>query len=255
MEPKIEGINFRSVDEELLRYLHAVKVANYHQIHRDIYPGYHTRSVCNRLNVLEAKGLIVGMRQRFYASGKKVLSISKRGFEAVVAKETEKRLELKSEAIQHDLSLVDIRHRLMQANRISKYLTENQIQTWGSLEYGADIANLEHLNSDAIIAVQFPKAQVLVPLEYESHSKSETRYEPLVRNYYAKDEVAIVFYVCECEAIMNKIIKMENSLYKGDKPKFFFCLLKELLQDDAMPFKNCHGFALKMNESQPMNKL
>ncbi len=54
---------------------------------------------------------------------------------------------------------------------------------------------------------------------------------------------------------MDKIIKIENSIYKGDKPKFFFCLLKDLMQDDAMIFKNCHGFALKMNESLLMNKL
>ncbi len=252
MKATITGIDLNQADIDFLKYLHAVKVASYEQINRDIYPSYQLKSVANRLRLLEDTGLIWGQRLRFFLAGRRVVSISKKGFESFVAKESkesERRIELKSEVLDHDLVLVDIRSRLKQGNRIGEYLTENQVQTWGSIEYGADIASLANMNSDAIVEVKFPDEQVWVPLEYEGNGKSEARYELLVRKYYAKDDVPVVLYICESKAIMEKIAKVERAVYMGDQPKFFFALFPEIMKDDALTFRNCNLHSIKLNEN------
>lgn len=74
-------MNITDIDVQLLRYLHAVKVATYKQIHRDIYPTYHLRSVCNRLAKLERSHLVSGSQNRMLSCGERIISVSKQGFQ------------------------------------------------------------------------------------------------------------------------------------------------------------------------------
>src|SRR3989338_9200183 len=94
-------------DRALMHYLHAVKVATYKQIHRDIYPDYCFRSVRNRVIKLSHLGLVIGSQDRLGLIDGKTISLSKKGFSHFVANGEENRIELKSEAVEHDVDLVD----------------------------------------------------------------------------------------------------------------------------------------------------
>ena len=111
MKSSILGMYISKVDIEFLKYLHSVKVASYEQASRDIYHGLKSNSVAKRLRKLENNKLIEGYRSRTIRHGKKVVSLTKKGFSEFVAKGEEQRIEIKSDSVEHDLSLVDIRLR------------------------------------------------------------------------------------------------------------------------------------------------
>lgn len=246
----LKRMNFNEQDKNLIHYLHEVKVATYEQIKRDIYPDYHFKSVCNRIYRLENNHLVHGWCDRVIGKGCRLISLTKQGFSRFVAKGLEKRIELNSDAIKHDLRLGDIRYRLKRASKVLDYHSENQLQTWPIGVYDVKVGRLANLNCDAVVSVRFPDDTLHLPLEYGASSKSDRRYEPLVKRYYARDDVPAVLYVCENETVLNKISRIETELFPSDQPKFFFKHVSDLFEDETMSFGNCHNFPLKLNQSK-----
>jgi hypothetical protein len=76
MKLKIKGVYLTDIDIRLMRYLHAVKVATYEQIGRDIYPGYHPDSVGKRLRKLEDNRFISMQSNRPDLNCKRVVSLT-----------------------------------------------------------------------------------------------------------------------------------------------------------------------------------
>lgn len=238
-------------DVHLLKYLHAVKVATYKQIQRDIYPSYQLRSVSNRLAKLERLSLVTGSQNRLFRCVEKVISLSKSGYQRFVAGEIEHRCELKSEAINHDLRLVDVRYAFLRLEKVSQYQTENQIQTWGIPEQNYLSAKITKLNSDAMAKVKFPGGEILAAIEYEESEKATQRYDPIVKKYYLCEEVGVVFYVCESRNLIRKISEVEKSLFPGNHPKFFYQVIDGLLQNDDVSFQNYNKFELRLAAKAP----
>ena len=239
-------IKFQKQDLALLKYLHAVKVATYKQIHRDIYPEYSFRSVRNRVIKLSHHGLVSGNHDRLGLIDGKSLSLTKKGFTQFVSNGEETRIELKSEALQHDIDLVDIRASFLRIPRFLEYHTENQIQTWWQLSHD-DLAkkSMVHINSDALALVSFKKDNLWVAIEYESAAKSAARYEPVVKKYYANQDITLILYVCSEQCILNKIMKAEKQLYDSEYPKFFYQLKQKLTSSEALVFYNFNNRILQ----------
>ena len=225
-------------DRALMHYLHAVKVATYKQIHRDIYPDYCFRSVCNRIVKLSRFGLVTGSQDRLGLVDGKVISVSKKSFTQFVAKGDEQRLELKSESIHHDIELVDIRAVFMKLPQFLEYYTENQIQTLWPTCYDMTKKSLVQLNSDAIALVSFQKGTLWVAVEMETTAKAVARYDPIVKKYYSNPEIPLVLYVCTDEEILNKVMKKEKELYDNEFPKFFYLLKSQIHPTEAVTFSN-----------------
>ena len=244
-------MNITGRDIQLLHYLHAVKVATYQQIHRDLYPEYQPRSVCNRIVKLERSGLVGGTQNRLHSCGERIISLSKKGFQKFVEKGNESRCEFKSEVVNHDLRLVDIRYTLMNLENCSSYYTENQIQTWGHHEYGNEILRFVRLNSDAIAKISFAKGDLWAVIEYEDAEKAAQRYDPIVRKYYLSEDVAIVLYICKSENTVRKICDIEKSIFPGDQPKFFYQTINNLGGNDDVSFYNCNNYVLRFATRKP----
>ena len=247
MTTSITKMNFCKQDEKLLHYLHQVKVASYKQINRDIYPDYHIRSVCNRVYRLENNRFLQGYCNRMFHNGQRLISLTKHGFNNFVANGLERRIELRSDAVEHDLTLVDIRNLLLQSSRVLSYYSENQLQTWPSGIFCSEVSQLANLNSDGVITLEIDNETLNIPVEYEASSKSSHRYEPLLKRYYSRDDVHAVLYLCENQGVLNKIAKIEEDTYPSEQPKFFYKLISKLWIDEAMKFENYHGFGLKLN--------
>ena len=183
-------------------------------------------------------GLVDWGKARILFNGKRVMSLTKMAFDILLKSDNEKRIELKSDAIQHDLNLVDIRHRLMKSRAIKEYFTENEFETWGKAKYSEDCMALAKFYPDAILDIQLPKCRYYAPLEYDLHSKSDARYREILHKYYRSYNVNIVFFVAESKAIIKKLKKLESKIYQVDYPKFFYALKQNLLEGDTIKFLN-----------------
>ena len=242
-----KNMNVTPADVQLLWYLHAVKVSTYEQIKRDIYSDYHFASVCNRIYRLERNGLVCGNRNRVLASGKRYISLTRKGFDEFVAKGNEVHIELKSDAVNHDLELVDIRYCMLKASRVLQYHSENELQTWG-INQSEIVGQFINLNSDAVLLLRFPKGEIICPLEYELNGKSIDRYEPLIKKYYRRDDVPLVLYLCNSKEVMNRISKIEKKLFQSDQPKFFYKVMQKIATSDELSFHNYNDRILTLHQ-------
>lgn len=238
MKSILKGIHLSERDIQLLNYLHAVKVATYDQIARDLYEEYSLESVGNRLRKLEDNRLIRAERCRSILKGKRLVSITKHGFEEFVKMGGEMIVELKSDAIHHDLVLVDIRHKILKSPKTTAYQTENEIQTWEP--------ELRKLNCDALVTSNLGKSTFLIPVEYEASLKKAERYEPMVRKYYQATEFPLVAFIADSPAILKKVKHTEEQLFNWDKPKFFYRLAADFLIDEALRLENCNKASLSL---------
>lgn len=231
----------------LLRYLHAVKASTYKRINRDIFPEYHPKSIPNLIYHLEANNLVSGCITRQMAGGERVISLTNKGFKNFIKNGDEKRIELKSDAVEHDLGLVDIRCRLLMAKRTESYHTENEIQTWGGLEIDEAIESLLNLNSDAIVQLKFSDGPIYVPLEYEIHAKSKAKYISFVKKIYQRNDVFFLLFICGDESILRKVKNIEINEIKNRQPKFLYKLKQDFFLDSTLEFSNCIGDSLRLD--------
>ena len=225
-------------DKLFLKYVHSVKVATYKQIQRDCYPKIKVDTVSKRLRNLELNKFLRIEISRSLLGKTCLASISKIGFEEFIKNDSTLRKELMSDAIEHDLYLVDIRYVFLNIPATLKYLTENEIQTWGHKD--------RELNSDAIVTFSLKERTFTIPIEYELHMKEEKRYESLVRKYYSSKEHPFVFFVTENESILRKISKVEEKLFDWEKPKFFYQTRTNFIEHGNLFFINRKGKTLNL---------
>lgn len=225
-------------DLELLHFLHSVKVATYKQIHRDVYPEKSLKTVYNKVAQISKYKLISSTYDRLGTPVEKVMSLSKHGFKKFVASGNESRIELKSDSLNHDLGLVDIRYLLMNLQKTISYYTENEIQTWWPKSDDALKNELFKLQSDGLAKLSFSKGNLWAAIEYESTEKSGVRYESIVKKYYRTSDVPLVLYICDDERTLEQIKLAENNIYKGEYPKIFYQVKQKLYACDNIQFIN-----------------
>ena len=225
-------------DKRLFTYLASVKVALIEQIERDIPHQYKNRpSLVCKLWRLRKRGLLSAQYSRMH-DGKKVLCLTKKAFDKYLSNGLEVRKQLKSDKVDHDLDLVDIRYCFNQSKLVTQILTENDLQTWPEYYQRDEIRAFVKINSDSAINVQFPNGSFWIALEYESTAKNKSRYASLFQNYYAHEEVTAVIYVCQSKSILNKLMKEEKDFIGDNRRKFFYKTLEDLKQDRTMTFTN-----------------
>ena len=233
MKHAIKGVYIDQRDIELFTYLFRAKVATYQQIHRDIYPDITANRAEQRVRLLENNRFLAVSRSRLILNGKRTVMLSKRGFEAFVKNGSEKRAEIKSDAILHDLDLGDIRQKFETSPKVTRYQTENEIQTWGNDE--------RKLGCDALATIALATREIQVPLEYEKTQKVASRYERMVKKYYQSPDYPILFLLAESQSIIEIIQRVERRNYSWDKPKIFYALKHDFLQNRALKLQNFNG--------------
>ena len=235
-------------DLQLFRYLHAVKVATYSQIRRDIYPAYHLRSVKNRMLRFEQRGLIRGVQRPFSRNGAKVVSLSKQGFKDFVANGFERRVELLSQAVDHDLVFGDIRFEFLRSIAVEGFFTENEIETWGYGHEDKELSKFFSLRCDGVAHLNLNHGKFYVPVEYEATAKKGDRYGGIVEKYYHRDDIAAVIYVTDNESVRRRIMDIEMQVYGNYDPKIFFASTADVLTGDAILIRNRNDNYVSLGE-------
>lgn len=231
------SIEITSRDIDFFCYIHSVKVATIEQIGRDCYTELAKPGLYKRLLRLEKKRMIQGSISSS-SGGRKVYSITRKSFKSYVQKEEVKRCELKSDAIKHDIGLIDIRHILLQSKFVKKYVPENTLQTFLVRVQGEHFEPFVRNNSDAALEIVIDDTSLYFSVELELSLKNNQRYEEKISAYYLENGITRVLYILEDEASINSMMKLEKKLDKKKRAKFFYTTFDKLVQKKDRSFIN-----------------
>lgn len=232
-------------DIDFFCYLHSLKVATIEQIGRDCYPQLASPGLYKRLLRLEKEGMIQGIISSS-SNGKKVYNLTTKSFKTYVQFGEIKRCELKSDAIKHDLGLVEIRRALVQSKLVKKYLSENSLQTWPIKTLGESFGPFVQNNSDAAIEILVDDTLLHFAVEYEISFKNNQRYEEKIQSYSAETGIMGVLYILPDDESIKTMMNLEKSKDTKQKAKFFYTTLERLVQNQDMSFTNWKGKQIKL---------
>lgn len=252
MKTKKRKVRITEKDILFLNYLFAMKVTTYNRANRDIYCNYTNIGVANRLRKLESIGLIRGGIYRTVEGGVKAISITKKAFNRFIKSGDEYRVELKSDSLNHDLFLSDLRNSMMHTGRIKEFLTENELQTWGKASLSPTIQACVTSNSDAYVRLNLGSTEVEAAIEYEANQKSDGRYQKLIENYYANSSIQNIFYVASSSAIVKKMMAIERTKLGEGEPKFSYCLAQNALRNETLKFIDINGNVFRLSTDKVM---
>lgn len=242
------SIEITKKDIDFLFYLHSVKVSRTDQVGRDAYPHLGQWALYKRLQRLKQEGLIQGSISAS-SRHRKVYSITSKAFKKYLSRGQIKRKELKSDAVQHDIGLVDVRHALLNFERVDKFIPENSLQTWPSDYFGEMIIPFVRSNSDAVVEVSVGGKSIQFALEYELSLKNEFRYQEVVKKYYMEGSISRVLYVVESHRDLERIMSIENNEDTKKKAKFFYTTFENLVQKKSSIFTNWKGEMMNLGVS------
>lgn len=224
-------------DMNILNYLFRFKIAWMDHIHQEFFKDVHYSAVTRRLRKLE-KAKLIGrnvmldkakcIRSSFELTTKGLDKLKRSGLEV-------NRVQLKSNYPEHDLKLLELVSVLSKFSMVTKVNTENELLNDAEKE-------LVNLRPDALLKLLVKGHPFLVAIEYELNAKSIARLKDKLIDYYQTGAVDAVFYLCETQAVLNKIRVIDQELSKGQKSKVFFCLAKDALsQPEKVTFTNSQG--------------
>ena len=215
-------------DEKLFRYLFINKVASIRHLREDIFNQASKQAVHRRLDKLIKYGFLEVTYLR-ESCNKLIYSLSKKSLVKFIGDKTQmKRIQRKSSSIPHDLGVLEIKRILSNFKSVESALSENVLQS-GLFDDEHIIKEIRKLNSDGIIKTKLGDDTFYFPLEYEASAKFAKRYDQLMHKYYGTDEVKAVLFISKTSGIQNKVMQAEKKFKGNLTPKFFYCLLDDLL--------------------------
>lgn len=239
-------------DKKLFRYLHEAKVATVEQINRDIYRHPKINTVYCRLLLLQKLGFVRSCHH--HALGKKkIVSLTEKGFREFVSDGSERAVELKSQALLHDLALVDVRFHLLKSRKVSRFYSENELKTWNTYWLSDDFTKFIDVRCDAVVSVCLDGGNALFAVELEAIQKNRERSQEIIAKYYQSSLIPAVLFICGDKAVLDLFLELESShlsSHDGRKSgKFFYILLDNLLQGPSLVFTDVFGNRLRLGES------
>ncbi|MGE0172437.1 MAG: hypothetical protein AB7T49_06630 [Oligoflexales bacterium] len=239
-------------DEKLFFYLHQFKVATVEQINRDIYQYAKLNTLYWRLLLLQRLGFIRSCHHHDLGK-KKIVSLTEKGFGQFISDGTERTVELKSQAILHDLALVDVKHHLLRSNKISRFYSENELKTWNTYWQSDDFSKFIDVRCDGAVEATLSGGNVTFAVELETTQKNHERSQEIVTKYYQKIEIPAVLFICGNESIRKLFLNIETQYLSENvdrkSGKFFYICLDELLQRQSLVFVDLFGNRLRLDES------
>ncbi len=225
---KRTGVVVTKRDDLLFHYLFVNKVATVVDIQKDIFNNIQLRVVHNRLKKLSNAGFIEAQSQREMRN-RLVYFLTKLGFRKSIADDgVAKRIQLKSDSIEHDLTVLQIKRKFRQFENVLGFYSENLVRS-GLMDDYPEMKELRELRPDAVVKLKVQDKIHFVPLEYEASVKSPRRNAKLLSKYYLNPFVPGVIFISKTDTIERKICQKElakNSDYKG---KFYYIQLEDVI--------------------------
>ena len=236
----------RNKDLGFFRYLFAFKVATVEQISRDIYPGLTLNAIRKRVNRMIDEGLISSQYEEDLA-GKLVYTLGPRGLHDYILGGTHARQEWRSANVSHDVTLVDIAHKLQSSAKVKLYYPEHLLKTGIGVASQLPLDLFRDLRPDGLAKLGFLNGDFHVAIEYEASFKKRSRYEAKFRAYQTSSDVAGVLYVSDDQELISYLKSTELKLTPAADSKFYYQSLSELLGGDDVKFVRADGGILTLN--------
>ena len=215
-------------DEKLFRYLFVNKVATVKDIMRDIFNGTSLKTVHRRLVKLSRNKLIEASAQR-EKGNRMIYSLTLKGFKDYIADKSEVgRVQLKSDCVEHDLTIIKIKRSFRKFKMIQAFYSENLFRS-GMMDDIPEVRELRDIRPDAILKIKIKDRVLFLPLEYEASSKYSKRNEKLLAKYYTSPHVPAVIFISKNASIERRITRKESVRKTRHKGKFHYCRLENVL--------------------------
>ncbi len=154
----------------------------------------------------------------------------------------------KSDSVEHDVELVNVRNRLRALRSVAAYYTENMLQACEDFSGADTLAAFRKQNTDVALEVRKSGKISVVGLEFERSEKIFDRYTKKLFSYYSDSRTAVVLYVCRSLAIQRVITRAEESIMGSNRPRCFYALLEDVLQpNEKCTFKNLKGDTITLD--------
>ncbi len=240
-----DRIKIQAWDKDLFNYLYANKISTLEQISRDL-PKYNSKSsYIWRLWKLKKLGYLTGQYNEDH-DGTNIYRVTKETYRKYLSRGAEPQIVLGSNAVPHDLDLVDIKSIISKSKKVRNYYTENMIQSWIDGNY-KNLTPFKKLNADAAINVNVSDDNFWFGLEYEASVKSQKRYDELFSNFYFEDDIVAILYICKSKSIMKDLKKSESNIAGNNTKKIYYTTLDSLL-DNNLVFENLDGMTIDLND-------
>jgi hypothetical protein len=211
------------------------------QIKRDIIIADES-TVWRRLQKLRLNGLIESKGNDFRGDKSTIFGIGKQGQATLLQSDPNEYIgsRCKSNSIEHDIKLVDIRKTFSRFSYVRDYWTENKIQTSLQVAEDGKLSLFKAFNFDAVLRLDNQRGnRLLCGLEFESSQKSQALYDKKLKQLYQEPFLKAVLYICLSEQIENAIKKSESILVsEGDKKLFFVQYSKFSSESHVVTFQN-----------------
>lgn len=154
----------------------------------------------------------------------------------------------KSDSVEHDVELVNVRNRLQAFRSVAGYYTENVLQACEDFSGTDALAAFKSQNTDAALEIRKNGKITVVGLEFERSEKDFERYARKLRAYYSDSRTAVIFYVCRNATIQRALARAEASVMGSNRPRCFFALLDDVLQaNEKCTFTNLKGDTITLD--------
>ena len=217
-------------DRAIFSYLYEVKVATSNQIMRDVFTNVSKTVFYRRVKKYIQTGIV--KRIGHFDGDKQIISysLSKNGLSKFILEKNDHFLIKRclSEAVIHDLALNDIRHLFMSKKSVSNYLTENVLNSHGSMVADKMYEDYRRCGSDAFIELTMNNKKIFAAIEYEQTLKYTNRYIDLFGKYYSTYDIDAIFYIASDKRILTNVQKVEKMIRNQMRPKVFFALMSNL---------------------------
>lgn len=229
-------------DIELFRYLFIHKGAKIEQIRKDVFTDVSKQFVYYRIGRMVKLGLL---EVKYFKRGKHcigVYSVTKKALSfAFDLDEDLERQELKSSNLEHDFTLVDIARCFKQVACLNFYATENEIESGLVDSENFPVKQCKELHSDALLGLLWNGQYLDYAIEFENSVKSYSRYENVLKAYYAYPQVNHVIFITKDRKASKAIMSVDKKILKnldGEISKVFVVNINEL----RSPFQKMRSY-------------
>lgn len=238
-------------DRQLMVRIFENRIMSAEQIGAEFFPSVARQNVLRRLAKLTQYGFLARrMVNPFVAGDISAFSITPRALEAVKARYPFRIVKdyCKSDSVEHDVELVNVRSRLRAFRSVAGYYTENMLQTCEDFSVSDSFTPFKKQNTDAAIEIRKNGKIILVGLEFERSEKIFDRYTKKLFGYYSDSRTAVILYVCKSLAIQRVVARAEASVMGANRPRCFYSLLEDVLQpNEKCIFKNLKGDTITLD--------
>lgn len=195
-----------------------------------------------RLNKLQSSGLVKISPISLKKSVIKVVNLTEKGFKTL-SKEyllNASNTKRKSECIEHDLIISDIKRRFLTSEKIHNYFLENELHSSLFANSFEELSYAKELNPDSLFEVSHGLNKYLFFVEFEKSHQSIQKYISKITQYIDTGKELDVLYIFKspsAEISFRNALKSIN--YDFQKVRFFSQRLDIFMsQNERVEFKD-----------------